>query len=305
MIKMPKVLGVGLVLSTLFASGCVTFPTQQAQSIWPTSNAIKSYWYRPEMLSSADEAMGILRNLQESFVEQAAGQSFKTFDLDKYGLRTKWEWTETTQSTQYVPSTGGGLVGGTYVSYYGGSYQPRTSTSQYEGAFVIPFAEVSKLQICYYLNESRSYKWGLMVHLDNKSIISLRVSDEKTVKQLVNAIATLSREQGRIVKPPRNNLAVLPLTQKQSAELALQPGTGLLNYGASEGSPAEKAGFRFLDVILEIDGQPVKDRDELVALCENKKSVNIKILRREKVTDAAGNTSLQKTELILPLNLEE
>ena len=246
--------------------------------------------------------MGILRNLQQSFVEGTAGQHFKTFDLDKYGLRTKWEWTETTQSTQYVPNSGGYFVGWNYVPYYGGSYQPRTDTNQYAGGFVIPFAEVSTLEIFY--NIYYSGTWWLVVSLDNKDPICLRAPDEKTVKQLGSAIATLSREQGRILKFKRYGFTVLLLTQEQSAELALQPGTGLLVYDVFVGSPAEKVGLRFLDVILEEDGQPVKDVNELLALGENKKNVNLKILRREKITDTAGNTSLQKTELSLPLNLE-
>jgi hypothetical protein len=305
MIKMPKVLGVGLVLSTLFASGCVTFPTQQAKSIWPAFiTACKQYWYQPEMLSSAEEAMGTLRNLQHNFVELAAGQDFKTFDLDKYGLRTTWEWTETSQSTQYVPTSGGYFVGSSYVPYYGGSYQLRTDTSQHNGAFVIPFAEVSSLEIYYFPLESRLYKWGLVVRLDNKDSVNLRASDEKTARRLGNAIATLSREQGRIIQFSPFGIRVSLLTPEQSAELVLQPGTGLLVWYACIGSPAEKVGLRYLDVILEEDGQPVKDVNELVALSKNKKSVNLKILRREKVTDAAGNTSLQKTELTLPLNLE-
>lgn len=293
-----------LLFIVVFTGGCATFPTQQAKSIWPSPRGVKLYWYHSEMLSSAEEAMGILRNLQQSFVEFTAGQNFKTFDLDKYGLRTKWEWTETTQSTQYVPNSGGYFVGWNYVPYYGGTYQPRTDTSQYAGGFVIPFAEVSQLEIYSYPTLSREYKWGLVVYLDNKAPISLRAPDEKTVKQLGNAIATLSREQGRIVKFLRFGFRVLPLTPEQSAELALQPGTGLLLYDAAVGSPAEKAGLRFLDVILEEDGQPVKDVNELVALSEHKKSVNLKILRREKITDAAGNTSPQKTELSISLNLE-
>lgn len=296
---------VALLFMAVFASGCATFPTQQAKAIWPAPTYAKWYWYRPEMLSSAEEAMGTLKNLQQSFVEFTAGQNFKTFDLDKYGLRTKWEWTETTQSTQYVPNSGGYFVGWNYVPYYGGSYQPRTDTSQYAGGFVIPFAEVSTLEIydlsSYY---NRAYKWDLAVYLDNKDPISLRAPDEKTVKQLGNAIATLSREQGRIIKFMRFGFRGTPLTPEQSAELALQPGTGILVHDVAVGSPVEKVGLRFLDVILEEDGQPVKDVNELAALSEKKKSVNLKILRREKITDAAGNTSLQETEVSLPLNLE-
>ncbi len=295
-----------LLFIAVFASGCATFSKQQAASIWPAPTYYEWYWYRSEMLSSAEEAMGTLKNLQQSFVEYTSGQHFKTFDLDKYGLRTKWEWTETTQSTEYVPTYGGSFFGSTYVPYYGGTNQTRTNTSQHAGGFVIPFAEVSALYI-YDLSsyEKRAYKWDLAVCLDNKDPISLRAPDEKTAKQLGNAIATLSREQGRIIEFPKFGFRGASLTPEQSAELALQPGTGILVHAVAAGSPVEKAGLRFLDVILEEDGQPVKDVNELVALCEKKKSVKLKILRREKITDAAGNTSLQKTELSFPLNLEQ
>ena len=84
----------------------------------------------------------------------------------------------------------------------------------------------------------------------------------------------------------------------------LQPGTGFLIYDVYVGSPAEKVGLRYLDVILEEDGQPVKDVYELTALSVDKKSVNLKILRWEKIPGGAKKTSLQKTELTLPLNLE-
>ncbi|MCX5711021.1 MAG: PDZ domain-containing protein [Candidatus Omnitrophica bacterium] len=295
-----------LICIAVFASGCATLTTQQAKSIWPAKNPYYEwYWYRPVMLSSAEEAIGTLKNLQQNFVEYGSGQHFKTFDLDKYGLRTKWEWTETTQSTEYVPTYGGSFFGSTYVPYYGGTYQPRTDVSQYAGGFVIPFAEVSALEI-YDLSpyEKRAYKWNLGVYLDNKAPISLRAPDEKTVKQLGDAIATLSREQGRIIKPLRFGFKGFPLTPEQSAELTLQPGTGILVHAVAIGSPVEKAGLRFLDVILEEDGQPVKDVDELAALSEKKKNVKLKILRREKVTDATGNTNLQKTELFLTLKFE-
>ncbi|MDD2679311.1 MAG: PDZ domain-containing protein [Candidatus Omnitrophica bacterium] len=300
-----------LLFIVAFASGCATMDylfTEQkdpAKSVWPEQNHRKWYRYHPEMLSSGEEAAGTLKNLQENFVEFSAGQHFKAFDLDKYGLRTKWEWTETTETTQYVPNSGGYFVGWNYVPYYGGSYQPRTYTNQYRGAFVIPFAEVYLLEVYHYPYLNLPYKWGLAVYLDNKKPLYLRTPDEKTVRQLANAIATLSKEQGRSLRPELYNLAVLPLKPEQSAELALQPGTGLLIYDVAIGSTAEKVGLRFLDVILEVDSKPVKDVNELVALAKNKKSVNLKILRREKITDAAGKISMQKTELFFPLNLDQ
>jgi hypothetical protein len=310
-VKAIGVIGCVFILMVMLISGCATVSfDQQAQSIWPAPIQYKVTWYRPELLSSAEEAMGTLRNRQQDFIgftNGMFGQPFKTFDLDKYGLRTKWDWTETTQSTQYVPSTGGGLVNGVYVSYYGGSYQTSTDSTQHEGSFVIPFAEVSKLWLYHdsYAVPGCVFPWGLMIYLDGGKTVNLRGIDEKTVKQLGNAIATLSKGQGRIVKAMGFGYTGLPLTPEQSAELGLQPGTGFLIYEIYGDSPAEKAGLRSLDVILEQNGKaPSKNPDELLALPENMKSVNLKVLRRENVTDATGNTSLQKKELAIHLNLE-
>ncbi|MDD5006188.1 MAG: PDZ domain-containing protein [Candidatus Omnitrophica bacterium] len=305
-----------LLFMAVFVSGCATLDylfteqTQPAKSVWPSPNYYtKGYWYRPGILSSAEEAMGTLKNLQESFVGASKGtfgKHFKTFDLDKYGLRAKWEWTEAVQHSQYVPNSGGYFVGLNYVPYYGGSYQTHTDTSQYEGAFVIPFAMVASLGLFNYplADPSCPFPWQLMVRLDDGNTVDLRVTNEKTAKLLGNAIATLSKEQGRIISSMVYGFTVFPLKQEQSAELALQSGTGLLIYDVYVGSPAEKIGLRFLDIILEVDGQSVKDPNELTTLAKNKKSVNLKILRWEKITDATGKASLQKTELFFPLNLE-
>ena len=300
-----------LLCIVVFASGCVTAPymqhrqhRQQAKSIWPPPVRHKYYWPSWQMLSNAEEAIGVLKNLQHSFVEFTAGQPFKTFDVDKYGLRGKWEWSETTNESVYVPTYGGYWIGGQYVPYYGGTNQIRTNTSQHAGELVIPFAEVSALWIWYDPGLVQEYKWGLSVSLDNKALVGLRAPDEKTIRQLGNAIVTLCKEQGRIMSRYLFGIAVNPLTPEQSAELTLSQGTGLLVLDVYVGSPGEKAGVRFLDVILEVDGQPVKDESELNTLSLDKKSVNFKILRREKVADAAGKISLQNTEVSLSSNVD-
>jgi hypothetical protein len=297
---------IALLFLVLFICGCATASYgRRAKSIWPQPSSVKWYWSNWQMFSSADEAIGVLKNIQQGFVEYAAGQFFKTFDVDKYGLRVKWEWTETSQTTEYVPTYGGSWFGSTYVPYYGGTNQTRTNTSQREGAFVIPFAEVSDIWMAYVPNIARPYKWQISVSLGAKPTINLRAIDEQTARQLGNAIATLSREQGRVLPRYFFGVSLLPLTPEQSAELSLVPGTGVVVSDVPIGSPAEKAGVLFLDVILEVDGQPVKNYAEVDAQSTNKKSVKFKILRRQKVADpTTGKMSLQNTELSLPVNIE-
>ena len=140
-------------------------------------------------------------------MEQSAGQHFTTFDLDKYGLRTTWEWTETTQTAVYMPSYGGSWIGGQYVPYYGGTSQLRTDTNQHKGSLTIPFSDVYFLRINYWKDLNGTSLWWLRVFLDGKDTITLRASNEKTVRQLGDAIATLSKERGRSIKFSRLGLA--------------------------------------------------------------------------------------------------
>ena len=140
--------------------------------------------------------------------------------------------------------------------------------------------------------------------MDKKDTITLRAPDEGTVRQLGNAIATLSRERGRNLRFAKVGLSLAPLTPEQSAELALQSGTGLLVTDVFVGGSAEKAGVRFLDVVLDIDGLPVKTQNELIALTENKKNVNFRILRRDGNASVAGNARSKRTVSSILVNLE-
>jgi len=297
-------LAAAILFLAIFISGCATASYgRKAKSIWPEPSRYILYWPNWQTFSSADEAIGVLKNIQQNFVEFTSGQPFKVFDVDKYGLRVKWEWNETTQTTEYVPTYGGSWFGSTYVPYYGGTNQARTDINQRTGSFVIPFAEVSSLWMAYYPNLNRPYKWEIGVSLGDKPDVNLRVSDEQTARQLGKAIATLSREQGCTLSRYYFGLGLSPLTPEQSAALELSPGTGVLVSNVHIGGSAEKAGVLFLDVILEVDGQPVKNYAEVNAQSANKKSVKFKILRREKVVDSTGKANLQNTEVFLSVNV--
>lgn len=106
----------------------------------------------------------------------------------------------------------------------------------------------------------------------------------KIVKQL--------KEKGKVV---RGYLGVqiqpTPITEDQKKILKLTSTKGALLTGVEAGLPAEKAGLKRYDVIIEVNGQPIKDSNDLmfkIAEIPPGTKVEIKIIRdgKEKVLTA-------------------
>ncbi len=82
-------------------------------------------------------------------------------------------------------------------------------------------------------------------------------------------------------------LGVTPeeLSEELRAQLDLEEGAGLLVTEAAPGSPAEKAGLRKNDILLKIDGKPVKGEPALAAFMQSAKigqELTLTILRKGK-----------------------
>ncbi len=287
------VVGVALCLTM---SGCST--TTTTQSIWPAASPHIWLNYTPERANSADQTLGVLKNLQQSFVEWDAGEHFSSFDVDEYGLRAKWEWTEAHEQTSYVPSTGGFFVGWDYVPTYGGSYQTQTYTTQHNDMFIISFADIKTLRLYHMPIFPRNYKYGLIVVTD-KGQTALRVSDEKSLFQVANALATLALLQGATLPKFTFGVQLQPLTPVQRENISLLSETGLLVTKIAKGSYAEKAGVQFLDVLLEFDGMPLNEPMDFVralrdAYSAKKKNVSLKLIKRETITQPVVDPKTQK-----------
>jgi hypothetical protein len=306
--KRFKALFLTLVVSVLLVCGCVTFPTTPTTppSIWPQQSTDEALYYVPQKMSSVDEAIGTIKNLQQNFVEWRAGMNFSSLEVDPFGIRAKWAWTETSQQTAYVPSYGGMWVGGRYIPTYSGTYQTQTSTQEKNDMFIIPFNEIKDLDLWHMPNINNLFKWGLVVRLENDKEVQLRVSDESYVFKLANAMATIAMERG--VKFPVRLFGCYStnLTPQQSGNLRLPPNTGQLVVKVIKNSPAEKSGVQFLDVLLECDKVPLKSAEDLGRALKNahdarKKVVSIRIIRREKISQPVIDPKTQKvlrTEVI-------
>jgi len=104
----------------------------------------------------------------------------------------------------------------------------------------------------------------------------------KIVKQL--------KERGRVV---RGYLGVSsgPVTEEDKDHLGLKARNGALVGSVERGTPAEKAGLKPADVIIEINGKPVNDHHDLmfkIAEIEPGTKIEIKIIRdrKEKILTA-------------------
>lgn len=86
---------------------------------------------------------------------------------------------------------------------------------------------------------------------------------------------------------PRAWLGVQPeeLSEQLRAQLEIEEGVGLLVAEVVPGSPAERAGFRKNDILLKIDGQPVRGEESLAKFMEGAKpgqEASFTIMRRGK-----------------------
>jgi len=272
-----------------YVCGCAT-PTP---SIWPAASSQIWLHYEAEPMASPDEAIGTIKNLQQNFVQWSSGTPLTALDVDAFGLRAKWEWTEVTQQTNYVPSYGGFFAGYNYVPVYSGSYQTETYSTDKSDMLVIPFDDVKSLTLYHMPDLPREFKYGLVVGSADKEI-PLRVADERSQRQLANAIYTLAAARGAGLQGPSVGLRLGEPTPEQRQALGLPGETGLLVWSVAKGGPAEKAGIQFLDVLMEVNGRPLKTADGVTPIVQaaqqaNGQPISVRLLRRQMATQPVTN----------------
>ena len=107
---------------------------------------------------------------------------------------------------------------------------------------------------------------------------------KKVVKQL--------REKGRVVRGYLGVSGVYPVDDQVRKSLDIDVQNGAMIQEVTPGYPAEKAGMKAYDVIVEIDGKPIKDHNDLlikIADIPPGTTVEIKVVRKggeEKILKA-------------------
>jgi hypothetical protein len=224
--------------------------------IWPKIYDDETYLSAFASTWSVDEAIGAVKNLQNSMVEFNAGLAFSELSVDPYGLRARWTWTE---NGSIVKSSG----------------------------VIVPFDQVASLLLEYYPKLDKEYRWGLIVSLTDKSSVSIRTPTREAAERLGKAILALAVSRGS--KPsmpnPRFGAALAPLSEVQAQAAGILASGGIIVSWIFKESPAEKAGFSAQDIITGVGGIAVRKSDDLFAAIDaaaaaGAKGVKISGLRR-------------------------
>jgi len=103
---------------------------------------------------------------------------------------------------------------------------------------------------------------------------------------LAKKVVTQLKEKGRVTRGRIGvSIKPTPLTEEDKDAFKLKDKNGALIIGVEKGSPAEKAGLQQYDVVVEVNGERVKDSNDLklkIANIEPGKKVDIKVVRDGK-----------------------
>ncbi|HWQ62222.1 MAG TPA: PDZ domain-containing protein [Negativicutes bacterium] len=224
----------------------------------------QNVWYRPAFQPSAEAAMGTIRNLGASKVFSGWNgyEDILEVNVDQYGLRVRGVFNQVKTQGQWVPSYGGTWVGGKYIPYNGGSYQTHQTQNQLEERSVVEFPKVGMVDLQYYPNIDREYKWGVAVtYADGSGMVAFRTGNQQTAHNLANAIATLATAAGARLYTPSGAYFLVNAADndKQRKQMKWTAESGVFITDVLAGSPAAGAGLRPKDVIVEANGTEVKD----------------------------------------------
>jgi serine protease Do len=103
---------------------------------------------------------------------------------------------------------------------------------------------------------------------------------------LARKVVTELKEKGRVTRGRIGvSIKATPLSEDDKDAFKLKDKNGALISGVEKGSPAEKAGLQKYDVVIEVNGEKVKDSNDLklkIADIEPGKKVDIKVVRDGK-----------------------
>lgn len=260
----------------LLTIGCSTVPVPTAPpakaDIWPKIYSDETFLTTFPSAWTQDEAIGAIKNLQNSMVDYSASLPLSELSVDPYGMRARWSWVEN------------------------GSFQK-------SAGFIVPFDQVSSMLLERYPALDKEYKWGLLIYILGANPVSIRTPTRETAERLGKAILVLAKARNAKVSipNPRFGAALAPLNEAQAQAAGIQALSGIVVSWVFKESPAEKAGFSPQDIITGVDGKPVRKSDDLfsvidAAAASGATSIQIAGIRRSYRTE--GKTFV---EIYVPL----
>jgi len=229
-------------LSALFVLGCATPPPPApppVSDIWPKIYEDETYLTGFESTWTEDEAVGAIRNLQNSFVEHNANLPITELNVDAFGARARWSWVE-------------------------------VGAIQKSAGFIIPFDQVTSVLLESYPASDKAFKWGINVYISGGNPVVLRMPNRDAAERFGKAVIVLAKARKSPLSMPnmRFGAAVGSLTVDQSRAAGVLQSAGVIISWIFRESPAEKAGFSAQDIITSVAGKTVQKGQELFDLIE-------------------------------------
>ncbi|HAP56077.1 MAG TPA: hypothetical protein DCQ16_09410 [Spirochaetaceae bacterium] len=229
-------------LSALFVLGCATPPPPApppVSDIWPKIYEDETYLTGFESTWTEDEAVGAIRNLQNSFVEHNANLPITELNVDAFGARARWSWVE-------------------------------VGAIQKSAGFIIPFDQVTSVLLESYPASDKAFKWGINVYISGGNPVVLRMPNRDAGERFGKAVIVLAKARKSPLSMPnmRFGAAVGSLTVDQSRAAGVLQSAGVIISWIFRESPAEKAGFSAQDIITSVAGKTIQKGQELFDLIE-------------------------------------
>lgn len=227
-------------LSALFLIGCASAPPPTppapppSSDIWPKIYEDETYLASFESSWTEDEAVGAIRNLQNSIVEHNANFPISELSVDAFGMRARWSWVE-------------------------------MGNIQKSAGFIIPFDQVSSVLLENYPTSDKAFKWGINVYITGTNPVLLRTPSRDAAERLGKAVVVLAKARKAPLNMPnlRFGAAIGPLTADQARAAGILQSGGVIISWIFRESPAEKAGFSPQDIITSVAGKTVQKGQEL------------------------------------------
>lgn len=229
-------------LSALFVLGCATPPPPApppVSDIWPKIYEDETYLTGFESTWTEDEAVGAIRNLQNSFVEHNANLPITELNVDAFGARARWSWVE-------------------------------VGAIQKSAGFIIPFDQVTSVLLESYPASDKAFKWGINVYISGGNPVVLRMPNRDAAERFGKAVIVLAKARKSPLSMPnmRFGAAIGSLTVDQARAAGVLQSAGVIISWIFRESPAEKAGFSAQDIITSVAGKTIQKGQELFDLIE-------------------------------------
>lgn len=274
-----------VILATIIVFGCASAPPKgQVQTqgtiptatlpktdIWPKIYEDETYMATFSSTLSEVEAVGAIKNLQNSFVEYNAGIPISELDVDPFGLRAKWQWVE----NNFVKSA----------------------------SLIIPFDQVTSIFLESYPKLTKDYKWGIIVNISQGNTASLRTPSRDTAERLGKAILALATARKAPLKMPNPyfGAALGSLTDAQAHAAGILKTSGAIVLWIFKESPAEKAGISPQDIITSVGGVPIHTADDLFSLIDSAVKASATQLKIDGIRRSYKVENGKYIEIFVPL----